>query len=99
MIRLFFDREGNREIKESIDMGEAFPKEIKEIPIYAIADTDTRDMSIQLKNSDGQISVTPIPVEMKKNQIWEGRIIWKAGESPPQNKPSLELRGTEILEW
>jgi hypothetical protein len=98
MIKLFNDKSGIHEIKE-IDFGEAFPNERREFKFYVIADSKMRDLLIELRDADNQISITKIPEIMDKNQIWEGTLTWVAGENPPIKNPFLIIKGTEVLGW
>ena len=100
MIKLFMDKDKSIEIKESINFGEAKPGEIKEVNFYLYAENEVRDLKIKLNDPSKQIVLTSQPpVQMIKEQIWRGTLMWKAGNIPPKSKPGFDIQGTEVLSW
>ena len=99
MIRIYYDEKLSLEIKDlsSVDFGEGFPVEVKTVNFYIVADTEMRDLYIELKDLSGQIVVQQPPREMKRGEIWKGLITWNIGSEPAEQKPIIKIAGTEVL--
>ena len=99
MIKLFYDKELKHEINNEIDFGEAFSGESREMKFYAYATTEVRNLTILVKDDSGQIRSTVPPTQMFKDQVWEGKLTWIAGDLPPIRKPAFMISGVEVLGW
>src|SRR3990167_11288508 len=99
MIRIYYDEKLSLEIKDlsSINFGEGFPGEVRTVNFYIVADTEIRDLFIELKDLSGQITVKQPPAEMKRGEIWKGSVVWNIGLEPAQEKPTIKIFGTEVL--
>ena len=100
MIKLYSDLENLVEIKESIDLGEAYVGETRKQKFWIeVKDvTEIRDLSIEVIDETKQIFVKQPPETMKNGEIFEGYFLWKSGLFPPKTPPKIIVRGTEVIE-
>lgn len=99
-INLYSDLENKIEIKESIDLGEAYVGEIKKQKFWLEVKEVTlvRDLSIEIIDETKQIFVSQPPIIMKNGEIFEGYFLWKSGLFPPKQPPQILVRGVEVTE-